>query len=109
MLKKNTKVDDSVIITDVRGVEPIHAGNRFLIYSMFPEQNISVWVVDGKNKQNCSITVGYSIIDRSATADVGSLLLKYGGGGHTQVGTCQVPYEDADKVLAEIITALKNS
>jgi len=107
MLKKVTRAEENVLIADVRGVEPIHAGNRFLMYTMYPEQNISVWIVDGKNKQNCSITVGYSIIDRSATIDVGSLLLKYGGGGHTKVGTCQVPYADADKVIAEIISVLK--
>ena len=108
MLKKVTKADGNVIIADLRGVEQIHAGNRFLMYTMYPEQNISVWIIDGKNKQNCSITVGYSIINRSATIDVGSLLLKYGGGGHSQVGTCQVPYEKADKTLAEIVSKLKS-
>jgi len=108
MLKKVTKADDNVIVADLRGIDTIHAGNRFLMYTMYPEQNISAWIVDGKNKQNCSITVGYSIINRSATVDVGSLLLKYGGGGHSQVGTCQVPYEKADKTLAEIVSKLKS-
>jgi nanoRNase/pAp phosphatase (c-di-AMP/oligoRNAs hydrolase) len=107
MLKKVTRADDKVIVADLRNVDPIHAGNRFLIYTMYPEQNISVWVVDGKNKQNCSITVGYSIINRSATVDVGRLLLQYGGGGHNQVGTCQIPYDDTDRVLGEIVNALK--
>ena len=108
MLKKVTKADDNVIVADLRGIDTIHAGNRFLMYTMYPEQNISAWIVDGKNKQNCSITVGYSIINRSATVDVGSLLLKYGGGGHSQVGTCQVPYEKADTTLAEIVSKLKS-
>ena len=109
MLKKHIKVEKNVIFADLRDVETIHAGNRFLMYTMYPEQNISVWIVDGKNKQNCSITVGYSTINRSATVNVGSLLLKYGGGGHHQVGTCQVPYEDADKIIADIIAECKNS
>ncbi|MDR0497604.1 MAG: exopolyphosphatase [Treponema sp.] len=109
MLKKHTKADGNVILADLRGVDPIHAGNRFLIYTMHPEQNISVWIVDGKNKQNCAITVGYSVINRSATVDVGSLLLKYGGGGHSVVGTCQVSYEDTDKAVADIINKLKNT
>ena len=107
MLQKVIKVDGSVIFADLRGVETIYAGNRFLMYTMYPEQNISVWVVDGRNKQNCAITVGYSVINRTATVDVGSLLLTFGGGGHHQVGTCQVPYEDADKIIAEIISKCK--
>jgi len=107
MLKKFIRIDGNVIVADLRGVETINAGNRFLMYTMHPEQNISVWIVDGKNKQNCSITVGYSIINRSATVDVGSMLLKYGGGGHTQVGTCQVPYEEADKAIADVIHQCK--
>jgi len=107
MLKKHLKADGNVIFADLRGVDPIYAGNRFLMYTMFPEQNISVWVVDGKNKQNCAITVGYSIINRSATVDVGNLMLKYGGGGHKQVGTCQVPYEDADRIIGEVLEKLR--
>jgi len=108
MLQKYIRVDGNVIFADLRGVETIHAGNRFIMYTMYPEQNISVWVVDGRAKQNCAITVGYSIINRSATVNVGSMLLKYGGGGHDQVGTCQVPYDDADKIIAEIIHSCKN-
>ena len=109
MVQKVTRVDGNVLVADLRGVDPIYAGNRFLIYSMFPEQNISVWIVDGKNKQNCAITVGYSVVNRSATVDVGSLLLKHGGGGHQQVGTCQVPYNNASQILAEIIEKCKTT
>jgi nanoRNase/pAp phosphatase (c-di-AMP/oligoRNAs hydrolase) len=108
MIKTRARVDKNVIITDLRGVDPIYAGNRFLIYTLFPEQNISLWVVDGRNKVNAAITVGYSILNRTATVDVGSLLLKYGGGGHHQVGTCQVAYEDASRVIDEIVEKLKN-
>lgn len=107
MIQKHAKVDGNVVSLDLRGIDPIYAGNRFLIYTMYPEQNVSVWTVDGKNKANCAITVGYSIINRSATVDVGSLLLKYGGGGHRQVGTCQVAYDDADKVIREITEKCK--
>ena len=109
MLEKVIKTDGDVIFADLRGHEVINAGNRFLMYTMYPEQSISVWVVDGRNKQNCAITVGYSTINRSATVNVGSLLLKYGGGGHQQVGTCQVPYDEADKVIAEIIAECKKN
>jgi len=107
MVQKVTKVDDHVLIADLRNIDPVYAGNRFLIYSLFPEQDISVWIMDGKNKQNCVITVGYSTINRNATVDVGSMLLKYGGGGHKQVGTCQIPYDDADKIIADIVSKCK--
>jgi len=107
MVQKVTRVDENILISDLRGVEQIYAGNRFLIYSVFPKQNISVWIMDGKNKQNCAITVGYSVTNRSATVDIGSIVLKYGGGGHRQVGTCQVPYDDADRIIGEIITRCK--
>ncbi|MDR2194271.1 MAG: exopolyphosphatase [Treponema sp.] len=106
-VKKYAKVEGNAIIADLRGVENIPAGNRFLLYTVFPEQNISIWIVDGKQKMNSVITVGYSILNKTATVDVGSLMLKYGGGGHRQVGTCQVPYEDTDRVIAEIIAAVQ--
>jgi len=107
MLQKNTTVKGNVIVTDLRNIEVINAGNRFLIYSLFPEQNISMWIVDGKNKENVAIACGYSILNRTATVDVGSVMLRYGGGGHKQVGTCQVPYNDADKVIAELTEKLQ--
>jgi nanoRNase/pAp phosphatase (c-di-AMP/oligoRNAs hydrolase) len=107
MMKKYGRVDGNVIVIDLRGVDPVYAGNRFLIYTLFPEQNISVWTLDGKGRGNVAVTVGYSILNRTATIDVARLLLKYGGGGHHQVGTCQVPYDEADKVIKEVIEACK--
>jgi len=107
MVKKHAKIEGKAIYVDLRDVETIYAGNRFLLYTIFPEQNISVWVVDGKKKVNTVITVGYSVINKTSTVDVGSLMLKYGGGGHKAVGTCQVPYENTDKVIGEIIAAVK--
>ena len=107
MVAERTRVDGNVIVTDLRGVETIYSGNRFLIYSLYPEQNISVWAVDGRDKLNCPIAVGHSIINRSCKTDVGALMLKYGGGGHFQVGTCQVPYDDAEKVIGEIVNSAK--
>ena len=107
MVEKTTRTDGNVIISDLRGVEPIYTGNRFTIYSMYPEQNISIWAVDGRNKQNCPIAVGHSVLNRTSKTDVGALMLKYGGGGHPQVGTCQVAYGDADRVIAELVAKMK--
>ncbi|MDR3356809.1 MAG: exopolyphosphatase [Spirochaetaceae bacterium] len=107
MVKERAKPDGNAVLVDLRGVGTIHAGNRFLVYTLFPEQNISVWVVDGKRKVNCVITVGYSIINKTAKTDVGSLMLKYGGGGHRQVGTCQTAYGETDRIINEIIAEIR--
>jgi nanoRNase/pAp phosphatase (c-di-AMP/oligoRNAs hydrolase) len=107
MVKEHSKVDGNVVIADMRGVKTIHAGNRFLIYTLFPEQNISIWVVSGKHEVNSVITVGYSIINRTAKADVGSLMLRYGGGGHHQVGTCQTGCSETDRIIAEIVAEIR--
>ncbi len=104
MLRQYTTTVGNVIVTDLRGVETIYPGNRFMIYALFPEQNISIWIVEGKGKQNCVFACGHSIINRTSTIDVGALMLQYGGGGHKPAGTCQTPYEDADRVLNELIS-----
>lgn len=108
MVKAHTRVEKDVIISDLRGVDPIYTGNRFLIYSMYPEQNISAWIVNGKGGMGCSVAVGYSILNRTSNVDVGSLMLKYGGGGHKAVGTCQFPEEEMEgkvpKLLEELVS-----
>jgi nanoRNase/pAp phosphatase (c-di-AMP/oligoRNAs hydrolase) len=107
MVKSHATVIGNIIKVDLRDVETIYAGNRFIIYTLYPQQNISVWIVDGRNKSNVAITVGHSIINRTSTTDVGSMLLHYGGGGHKQVGTCQVTYDEADRIIAEITEKAK--
>jgi nanoRNase/pAp phosphatase (c-di-AMP/oligoRNAs hydrolase) len=106
MVARHTVIRENAIVTDLRNVETIYTGNRFLIYSLYPEQNISLWIVDGRNKQNCPIAVGHSILNRGSNTDVGALMLKYGGGGHRQVGTCQVDYAEADRVIEELIAKI---
>lgn len=108
MILKHTRTDGNVIITDLRDVSPIYTGNRFMVYSLFPEQNVSLWIVDGKQKQNVAIACGYSILNRTCQVDVGNLMLHYNGGGHKMVGTCQVPYDDADKTIDALVEALKH-
>ncbi|MCL2798452.1 MAG: exopolyphosphatase [Firmicutes bacterium] len=107
MVLKHTRIVGNVICTDLRGVSPIYTGNRFMVYAMFPEQNVSLWVVDGKLGQNVSIATGYSIVKRTCIADIGKLMLSFGGGGHKMVGTCQVPTESADGAIEKIIEALR--
>jgi nanoRNase/pAp phosphatase (c-di-AMP/oligoRNAs hydrolase) len=105
MVNAHTRVAGNVIISDLRGVDPIYTGNRFMIYSMYPDQNISAWIVAGKGGLGCSAAVGYSIINKTCNIDVGSLMLKYGGGGHKKVGTCQFSDENIgnlDNMLKEL-------
>ncbi len=109
MIAKYTRVEGDVIISDLRGVEPIYTGNRFMIYSMYPEQNISAWIVNGKGGKGCSVAVGYSILNRTSSVDVGSLMLKYGGGGHKAVGTCQFNDEQIDELLPKLLDELVNT
>ena len=104
MIQREARTKGQVILVDLRKVDPIYVGNRFLLYTMFPEQNISLWIINGKGNKNCVITVGYSILNKTALVDVGSMLLSYGGGGHHKVGTCQVPFADADRIIEEIIS-----
>ena len=106
MILKHTVVDGNVIVTDLRGVEPIYTGNRFMIYSMYPQQNISVWIVSGRGGRGCSAAVGYSILNKTACIDVGSLMLKYHGGGHRRVGTCQFTEENMEEELPNMLTEL---
>ncbi|MCM1256621.1 MAG: exopolyphosphatase [Roseburia sp.] len=111
MVRKYTTTEGNLIISDLRGVDPIYSGNRFLIYSMYPDQNVSAWIVSGRGGKGCSAAVGYSILNHTCTLDVGSLMLKYNGGGHKKVGTCQFTdenmEEDLPKMLKEL-TAMAN-
>jgi len=107
MLKRACRIDGNVIITDLLKEETIFAGNRFHVYALFPDQNIEVRIMWGKDKQNVVFTCGHSILNRSSKTDVGKLMLKYGGGGHPKVGTCQVPIEGWKKSLKEIVAQMK--
>ena len=106
MVTKYTRVEGNVIITDLRGVDPIYTGNRFMIYSMYPQQNISAWIVSGKGQEGCSVAVGYSILNRTCDINVGSLMLKYNGGGHKKVGTCQFNNQNMKTELAKLLEEL---
>ena len=106
MVKEHTVVKGNAIISDLRNVEPIWAGNRFVVYSLFPDQNISLWIVDGRGKLNCPIAIGHSVLNRTSKTNVGTLCLKYGGGGHPQVGTCQIDYDDVDRCIEEIVAKI---
>jgi nanoRNase/pAp phosphatase (c-di-AMP/oligoRNAs hydrolase) len=107
MIKANSKVDGNVLIIDLHEVEQIVSGNRFKEYALFPEVNISLRIIWGLKQQNMVFTCGHSIFNRTSKANIGSMMLKRGGGGHPYVGTCQVPTEDWQRVRDELIEEMK--
>jgi nanoRNase/pAp phosphatase (c-di-AMP/oligoRNAs hydrolase) len=107
MLKRCCEIHGNVIITNLMNEQKIYSGNRFLVFALYPEQNIEVRVMWGKNKKNVVFTCGHSIVNRTSQTNVGKLMLEYGGGGHEKVGTCQVPIEDWERVLEEIVNRMQ--
>ncbi len=96
-------VHDNLVVLDLRHEETIFATNRFLIYALFPQCNISIHMLWGVQKQNTVFATGKSIVDRSSKTNIGELMLEYGGGGHHAAGTCQVDNEQAEEVLGALI------
>jgi len=107
MLTRCSRTVGNLIISDTRDEEIIYAGNRFMIYGLFPEQNVSMWITWGRERQNVAIAVGYSILNKTCDVDIGSLMLANGGGGHKQVGTCQIKTENVESVIEELTEKLK--
>ena len=105
-LRRCTSVRGTVAVVDLRPEETIHAGNRFMVYALYPDCSVSAHVLWGKQRQNTVIAVGKSILNRGSGADIGALMLSYGGGGHANAGTCQVPHDQADRVVDEIVDHL---
>ena len=101
-------VHDNLLVLDLRGEETIYAVNRFIVYSLFPQCNISMHCMWGREKQNVVFTIGKSIFDRSCTTDIGELCLQYGGGGHAAAGTCQIAHEEAERAEQELIEKITN-
>lgn len=105
-LSQVSRRQDDVVVIDLREEEVIHAGNRFLVYALFPQARISVHVMWGKQQMNTVLAVGKSILDRSSPVDIGSVMLRYGGGGHHAAGTCQVAHHDAERIIEEVVAAV---
>jgi nanoRNase/pAp phosphatase (c-di-AMP/oligoRNAs hydrolase) len=107
-LKRCSQVVDNLVVLNLQDEEEIWAGNRFMIYALFPEVNISIHKIWGMKKQNTVFATGKSIFDRSSKTNVGELMLKYGGGGHEAAGTCQIDNDKAETVLGELIEAINS-
>jgi nanoRNase/pAp phosphatase (c-di-AMP/oligoRNAs hydrolase) len=107
LLVERTTMKGNVIYCDLRGVEEIPDGNRFLIFTLFPEGNIQVKVTEDSQRENTTaISVGYNIFNPTSNVNVGELLKNYGGGGHKVVGSSRVPNERAEQAIQEIVEAV---
>lgn len=102
-LKRCSRVHRNLVVLDLRNEETIWAINRFMIYALYPETNISIHVLWGLQKQNTVFATGKSILNRSSRTNIGTLMLEYGGGGHENAGTCQVANDQADVILAKLV------
>jgi len=110
LLLERTSYKGNVIYCDLRGVKEIPDGNRFLVFTLFPQGNIQVKVADDPQRENTTaISVGYNIFNPTSQVNVGELLTKYGGGGHRVVGSSRVPNDRADQAIREILAAVSEN
>jgi nanoRNase/pAp phosphatase (c-di-AMP/oligoRNAs hydrolase) len=107
-LQRCSTLHDNLVVLDLRDEDIIYPGNRFTIYALFPDTNISIHVIWGFQKQNTVFATGKSIVNRSSQTNIGELMLKYGGGGHNAAGTCQIENDKADEILEELIETITN-
>jgi nanoRNase/pAp phosphatase (c-di-AMP/oligoRNAs hydrolase) len=105
-IQRCATVYKNLVVLDLRKEETIYAGNRFMIYALFPDANISIHVLWGVKNQNTVFATGKSILNRTSKTNIGELMLSYGGGGHENAGTCQVENDKAEQVLKELITKI---
>jgi hypothetical protein len=107
ILLANTSIMGNVIYVDLRPFNDIPDGNRFLLFTLFPQGNIAVKVsYDTQREHTTAISVGYNIFNKTSTVNVGELLQRYGGGGHRVVGSCRVPNDEAELAIKEIVAAV---
>ena len=110
ILLQRTTLKGNVIYADLRGIDNIPDGNRFLVFTLFPEGNIQVKVADDTQRANTTaISVGYNIFNPTSKVNVGELLQRYGGGGHRVVGSCRVPNDKAEQAIREIVAAVSET
>ncbi len=107
-IQRCSTIHGNLVVLDLRNEEVIFAGNRFVIYAMFPEINISIHVLWGLKQQNTVFATGKSILNRSSKTNIGALMLEYGGGGHENAGTCQVENDKAEQVLATLVRRINS-
>ena len=104
---ENSRTDGNVVLTDFRNIEKIPIGNRFLVYTLFPDANVSVRVHWGPQRQFVAAVAGHSIFNRTCKVNIGELMSDFGGGGHVGAGAAPLKAETANADIEEIIRRLK--
>jgi nanoRNase/pAp phosphatase (c-di-AMP/oligoRNAs hydrolase) len=107
LLQRNSFTLNNVVITDLREIKQLPTGNRFLVYTLFPDQNVSLRVHWGPYHESVIAAVGHSIFNRTCNTSVGELMSRWGGGGHRGAGTCVLPLESAAEAIDEILFELQ--
>ena len=107
LTRKHSRIDGNVVVTDFRDMHPPPVGNRFLVYTLFPQANVSLRLHPGPTSEHVAVAVGRSIFNRTSRSDVGRLMSAFGGGGHKGAGTCLVLSTTADDEIAEMIDTMK--
>ena len=102
-----SRLDGNVVVTDFRGVSPIPVGNRFLVYTLFPEATVSVRLQWGPRREVVMATAGHNIFERTSWSDIGHTMSLFGGGGHRGAGSCPLPADDGDAALKRLVSELK--
>ena len=100
-------VEANVVVTDFRGLTEIPSGNRFLVYTLFPEATVSVRLQWGPGRQVVMATAGHNIFERTSWSDIGQTMSLFGGGGHRGAGSCPLPPDDGDETLRRLVAELK--
>lgn len=106
-LEKYTQSTGNVTVTDFRPLIPPPSGNRFLVFSLFPESVVNVKVrYDSQKKEKVVLSIGHSIFNRGCQVSAGEICAHFSGGGHRGAGSCSVPTSSADQALATICEIL---
>jgi nanoRNase/pAp phosphatase (c-di-AMP/oligoRNAs hydrolase) len=108
-LEQRSRLEGNVVVLDLRDQDPIYAGNRFMIYALYPTATVSIHVLNGLRGQNTVLAVGKSIVNRASKANIGSIMLEYAGGGHHAAGTCQVANDQAEAILANVVQRINDA
>jgi nanoRNase/pAp phosphatase (c-di-AMP/oligoRNAs hydrolase) len=108
-MERCSRIEGQILIIDLRGEDTIYAGNRFTRYALYPETNLSVQIMWGRDKKNTVIAMGKSIFNKTSKVNIGVLTLGFKGGGHEGAGTCQVDNDKADEALQEILERIRKA
>lgn len=107
ILKQHTTINQHVAITDFRPLDSPPFGNRFLVYSLYPEASVNLRIrYEDHNKDMVVINLGHSIFNPGCNVNVGLMLAQFGGGGHPGAGSARIPQSKADDILTQIIDQL---